>query len=117
MQFFVRSSDKKIIAENECMNLIVIVGGSAGLGLVLAEQSAVEGAARVVLVARNAERLATACSMLGQKHPRTEFLSFAPTLPPSPVQTTWGSVWNSSHSQLIYWSMLLVPATVAMSSA
>ncbi len=55
------------------MKLAVIVGGSAGLGLILAEQLAVEGVARIVLVARNAERLSQVVAELGVKFPRVEF--------------------------------------------
>lgn len=55
------------------MKLAVIVGGSAGLGLILAEQLAQEGVARIVLVARNADRLTTAQSQLEEKFPQTDF--------------------------------------------
>ena len=55
------------------MKLAVIVGGSAGLGLILAEQLALEGAARIVLVARNADRLMTVKAQLEAKFPQTQF--------------------------------------------
>ena len=55
------------------MKLAVIVGGSAGLGLILAEQLALEGASRIVLVARNADRLMTAKSQLEGRFPQTQF--------------------------------------------
>ena len=55
------------------MKLAVIVGGSAGLGLILAEQLALEGAARIVLVARKADRLMTVKAQLEEKFPETQF--------------------------------------------
>lgn len=59
------------------MKLVVIVGGSAGLGLVLAERLAVAGTARIVLVARNAERLQAVSTHLRQQYPQTDIQTCA----------------------------------------
>ncbi|MEO1550618.1 MAG: SDR family NAD(P)-dependent oxidoreductase, partial [Pseudomonadota bacterium] len=49
---------------------VVISGGSSGIGLCVAERALGLGAKRVVLLARNADRLAAACEGLGDRaHP------------------------------------------------
>ena len=59
------------------VSLAVIVGGSAGLGLIVAGQLAKEGALRVVLVARNADRLQSVCLQLSNQYPQTDFQTCA----------------------------------------
>lgn len=63
------------VTAEQRMELAVIVGGSAGLGLILAERLATEGAARIVLVARNEQRLAAAQMQVAKKFPQTQFNS------------------------------------------
>lgn len=46
---------------------VVISGGSSGIGLCVAERVLSRGAKDVVLLARNADRLAAACAQLGER--------------------------------------------------
>ncbi len=59
------------------MKQAVIVGGSAGLGLILAEQLAIAGSQRIVLVARNAERLTQVVANLRDRFRGTDFQACA----------------------------------------
>ena len=56
--------------------VVVVTGGSAGLGLELAKFAVGQGA-RVALVARNRERLEAACKTLAEESPGAEVEGFA----------------------------------------
>lgn len=80
------------------MKLAVIVGGSAGLGLILAERLAVEGTARILLVARNAERLQAAARQLRRQYPQTEFQTCAVDIT-NPAAAAALTACLATHSQ------------------